>query len=899
MFGKKKQELQKEIGSGAVAGTGVFGEWSDESDSLTRERRIHDYREMMKDATISGLFNILTMPLLASEYDILPAEDSKEAKKQADFVRANLFEASFRGGMKTPFDLFLDQAMLALLDGFAVFEKVYRLNNGHYEIAKLALRDSRSLEILKDEKGGYSGVKQTVGSESVVIPAYKTFLFTHNKKFDSLYGRSVFYGVAANYDKKRKLEYLDSIAIQNDAIKTKVLVETVEHSGADQSFLGKVVGKLGNLGKLKSVAAIPHGYDLKTLDSDGRDPHQSIERQKSEMAFAVLANFMLLGTQGASSAGSYALSMSQAEIFQMSLQSVLDKLEAHINQFIIADLIELNFANPLYPTFKFSKIDKTATVAIYESFKTLLSKDKVSDEIIKQIEGSTATRLGLEVSKGVAENHAHELSDGELEVPDKHFRNLDKKWKDLENRFLEVSRPIFERVAEDLAETAETTVKLPKEYKTLLTEIFKQAYTEGKIFSANREGRKAGKNSAEFSKEAREYIDWIISKQEQDLTSFLEAESVNEKLLADEDLAKELLKSALVAKISNWFFKRAKPTAGYLVGRGVNAGIYADFADEDLIEYSAVLDGRTTAGCSYLDNKRMKWSEWKKTPDMIPPRHFGCRATLVRVVSGGDISENTPDLKKVAEKDSFQNATKKELVAKNPELEKYTRKEIDAMVWYKTDAGYSAINNALRRGGDLDDYLRDSVSLLEKAISRNKFDSDEIIYRGFSLDRKLKVGESLDNAAFMSVSCDIEVSREFSSAGFGDYHYLLEISHTKGSPMLDIDNVLKDAIGSTPLEESEILLNRGKSVIIESVKYDSERSIYMLNAKFTDETKILSEKDNLAKISADELKRIRDSIKKPISDLSDQERQNILNEVMANPKIMGIHKRWLSDELIS
>lgn len=167
------------------------------------------------------------------------------------------------------------------------------------------------------------------------------------------------------------------------------------------------------------------------------------------------------------------------------------------------------------------------------------------------------------------------------------------------------------------------------------------------------------------------------------------------------------------------------------------------------------------------------------------------------------------------------------------------------------------------------------------------------------MDRKLKVGESLDNAAFMSVSRDIEVSREFSSAGFGDYHYLLEISHTKGSPMLDIDNVLRDTIGSTPLEESEILLNRGKSVIIESVKYDSERSIYMLNAKFTDETKMLSEKDNLAKISADELKRIRDGIKKPISDLSDQERQDILNEVTANPKIMGIHKRWLADKLIS
>lgn len=59
---------------------------------------------------------------------------------------------------------------------------------------------------------------------------------------------------------------------------------------------------------------------------------------------------------------------------------------------------------------------------------------------------------------------------------------------------------------------------------------------------------------------------------------------------------------------------------------------------------------------------------------MIPPRHFGCRATLVRVVSGGDASENTPDLKKVAEKDDFQNATKKELIASGKISENETKK---------------------------------------------------------------------------------------------------------------------------------------------------------------------------------------------------------------------------------
>ncbi len=38
MFGKKKQELQKEIGSGAVAGTGVFGEWSDDRSVLWKRK---------------------------------------------------------------------------------------------------------------------------------------------------------------------------------------------------------------------------------------------------------------------------------------------------------------------------------------------------------------------------------------------------------------------------------------------------------------------------------------------------------------------------------------------------------------------------------------------------------------------------------------------------------------------------------------------------------------------------------------------------------------------------------------------------------------------------------------------------------------------------------------------
>lgn len=670
MFGRKKiEELQKEIGS-TISGSLIFGDYEQEMNVWNRERKIRDYREMMKDPTIEGLFNIVTMPILASEYQIVVEDENENAKIQADFVRKNLFESSFKGGIETPFDLFLDEAMLALADGFAVWEKIYRLNkDGKLELKKLALRDSLSVE-LKAEKGEYVGVKQTLEDGGVVeIPAYKTFLFTHNKKFNRLYGRSILNSLYKNYDKKQKLEYLDSIALQNDAIKPKILTETQEHLGVGSGAMRKIIHAIGKFGKTNSAVSVPFGYDIKTLESDGRDPHQSIERQKSEMAFAFMANFMLLGAQGKSSSGSYALSNTQAGIFQMSLQSILDKLEAHINQYIIADLIDLNFAEPHYPQFKFAKLDKSKIESIFEIFKKMVDKDKVSDEVVKQVEDEVANQLGFQIENKKQLNLSENEPTAKIAPPDKHFSNLDKKWQDIENRFLDQSRTIFKSVAKDIKNTGK--IELSKEYKDLLIKTFKQAYTEGKIFSANREGRKAGKDSSEFSNNAKEYIDWIFEKQENDLKQFLESESWNDTLLAEDssDFLRNLATGVLIESVMSWFLKRAKPTASYLVGRGVNAGIYSDFKPDDLIEYSAIIDGHTTAGCSYLNNKRMTWQEWQKNPDMIPPRHFGCRATLVRVVEGGDESQNPVNKKLLERKDDFAKTPKGELIARG-ELDK-------------------------------------------------------------------------------------------------------------------------------------------------------------------------------------------------------------------------------------
>ena len=689
----------REIGS---AGTGVFTDYEAEKMKLNRPRKITDYRDMLRDGTVEALFNILTMPILASEYDIKPADESTEAKVQAEFVRNNLLNESYKGGIETPFDLFLDQSMMALVDGFQVWEKVYRLNNNRYELKKLALRDSRSVEILSDLKDGYQGIKQTQEDGStVVIPAYKTFLFTPGKRYDPYYGRSIFTALWRNYDKKWKLEYLDSIALQNDAIKPKVLKNTGNTlANADDKVTSKVLNVLSRLGKVNSTATLPPNYELEVLNSEGRDPHQSIERQNSEMARVFLANFMLLGSQGTSSTGSFALSDTQAKMFRMSLESVMNKLAAHINQYIIADLIDINFSEPHYPVFAFEKMDNEVVGAIFNAFTTMIQKDRMSDAMASEIEDATATRLGFDVEKikqqrteqaentesnAGKEKEADGTPTGQRTMSDKHepsgsLKKLDARWQELEKRFLDQIRPVYETVAEEVSQEVAKSklvsdidaVVFPVEYRRTLVSFFKQGYQIGKISASDEMGKPAAKNGNDLTKAAVEYINWIIEKQQNDLTNYAKSLVMNRVVLDDEpiDYSAEILKLILA-----WFATKLMDTASYAIAQAVNSGRNSVWDDDDVLEFSAILDARTSPGCSALDGKVMTWKEWQAYPEYIPPRHFNCRSTFVKISDQTPRADMTPpDNDTMTEIKRIQQTPKSELIKDGTLQGKMTKK---------------------------------------------------------------------------------------------------------------------------------------------------------------------------------------------------------------------------------
>lgn len=585
---QKPKDLTSEIG---FAGDIVF-EGFDQEESRVDDIKIEDYRKMLdNDTTVEALYNIFTMSILAATYHI-DADSNDEMEVQAEFVRRNLLEPPHKGGIQTPMSLFIDQSLAAIYEGFALFEKVYEVRGDKLVIKRLAHRDSTTLTLIRDSEGGFGGARQKASDvdgvyHDVMLLPQKCFLFTYGKSRSYLYGRSAFKPLYPRYDKKRRLEYLDSIALQADAIKPKVLRRTADGVISDQlkKARNKALEVLGRLGKHNSVASLPYGYELDVLNTEGRDPHQSIERQNSEMARAFHASVILTATQGsASNVGSYSLSTNQKDLLQTAITGVMRLLEAHINQYLIADLIDLNFAERHYPEFHFDTPDESIISAVFEAFKLLVQKDKVSDDIAAGIEESTATRLGIDLEAikkrrqedaeddklaGKENKNVDDDKDGgsggdagkflgendstssEVVAPEPHEHvAVDREMTDAEKRvkfdaiekWMAEQEASFETAATEELRKAVANISLdeeftlPDSYSALLAKQYRTAYNYGKLSAADEQKLPAPALKKELKAREKQYVDFIINMQTEDVRNIIAGEKLKQPInLADDD----------------------------------------------------------------------------------------------------------------------------------------------------------------------------------------------------------------------------------------------------------------------------------------------------------------------------------------------------------------------------
>ena len=709
--------MSREVG---VDGDLIFNGFKNEEQRLDKIT-IQNYRKMRDtDATLDGLIKIVTYPILAAGYGI-KADDDDVNEEQAEFIRRALFEPTYKGGMETPFSLVLDQMLHAIYDGFALFERVYKLDNdGRLVIKKMARRDATTLTLIRDSKGGYGGARQQAQfgdrSVDVVIPSYKTFLFTYDKASDYLYGRSILRSAYRNWDKKRKIEYFDSVAIQSRAIKPKILKRISDALVKGEVSNSKALAMLAKLGEFKSAMSLPYGYDVSELEGGSNDGmHEAIERQNSEMARSFLANFMLSGSQGSANVGSYNLSTNQSNLFMLSLKGLMNLIVEHINAYWIADLIDLNYpvGQRHYPEFYFEDLTSETADFMKSVFNTLIQKDKVSDDLVIGIEQQVASRLGIdadnitipetpelttpseeEVSGQSAgkfpslnedpddeddssESEAKPVSTGVdpavLEAEKRvNFKAIEKFLDKTEHEFEDKATPILQEYCEYVAKHPTEKVELPDKYVNLIRSTYLSAYNYGKLSVCNELGEKAPKTIESQNEHADRYVSYVIQKQTSDIENEIELAKTKLPVEVSEDNPEDYEDNTLFATIvgtalSYWLLKAVSGVRNFIANSGLGAGrddaitIFA--ADDDLRLWSSRMEPTTCATCAALNRTTYTFDQWNELEWKPGDVHFKCRCIeiLMRRNSHYELPEPTGMPSDLPEIDHMRVTTKGEL----------------------------------------------------------------------------------------------------------------------------------------------------------------------------------------------------------------------------------------------
>ena len=346
---------------------------------LKGKRAIRKFREMRdNDSTIGSIMYATEQVLRDVEYHIEPANDSDEAKKEADFVKSILED------MEHSVDDHVSEALSHLTFGFSIFEVVYKRrrgpdfragkkyskhSDGRIGVRKLASRAQWTIERFDVDKttGDVLGVRQeqNYGIKSLFIPANKILHYKTTNTNNDPSGRSILRNAYTSYQYLKNLQNIEAIAVERELHGVPVGRISAEYlspdATTDQVSVRSQMEKI-----LRDLKFNEQGYALLPSDvyrdADGKPTNQRIvdielitsngtrnidinpiiNRYQHDIARSVMAEFLMLG---AGANGSYALSKSKTDLFLRSMESYINSIFDVLNKQLVEPLWHMNGLN--------------------------------------------------------------------------------------------------------------------------------------------------------------------------------------------------------------------------------------------------------------------------------------------------------------------------------------------------------------------------------------------------------------------------------------------------------------------------------------------------------------------------------------------------------------------------
>ena len=334
------------------------------------------YIEMQRnDGEVQGIVRLLTLPIISTQVHIIPAaEDNGER----DFIDTVLNAPPNMGGMSTPLPFIIADMTRAIFEGFRLYEKVARIiEEGEYKgmigWRKLAPRDAQTITLRPDDTGGFAGAHQSamLGGKMIEIdiPAEKCLLFTFQKEKHWLYGESILKTAYYHYDKKHKLYYIAHKKAEIEALGLKILKMDATKSQAERTAAEDAIDRIG----INTRVTLPTGIELEIeRNSGGYDPLLLINHHNSMMAKSALAQ----AVSNEQYAYPYGKGTPSSQYLVLSIESIMRQIEATLNAYAIAPLIDWNFGTKAYPVLRFDHISDIAQDFLKDVFNSIMKYDK-------------------------------------------------------------------------------------------------------------------------------------------------------------------------------------------------------------------------------------------------------------------------------------------------------------------------------------------------------------------------------------------------------------------------------------------------------------------------------------------------------------------------------------------
>jgi hypothetical protein len=352
---------------------------------LRGKKAIRKYREMRdNDSTIGAVMYATEQVLRDVDLKVMPANDSAEAKKEAEFVESVLDD------MDHTLDDHIAESLSNLSYGFAWFEVIYKRRNGPTErsdkkrskysdgrmgVRKIAIRAPWTISRFDvDQKtGDVLGIYQDGSgyNNSNYIPTRKSLYYRTTTINGDPAGRSILRNAYTSYEYVNNLQSIEAIAVERELAGIPVARIPAEYLSGDATATQS--GFVNNLQSiLRDVKFNEQGYiilpsdtypdkdgaptnqklvDVELMSSSGSrniDIDPIVRRYQHDIARSVLSEFLMLG---GGNTGSYALSKSKTDLFLRALESYIQAIVDVLNKQLVERLWELNGLNyDLMPT---------------------------------------------------------------------------------------------------------------------------------------------------------------------------------------------------------------------------------------------------------------------------------------------------------------------------------------------------------------------------------------------------------------------------------------------------------------------------------------------------------------------------------------------------------------------